>query len=76
MKTEFTLIVIAHSLNSVSNVNKAIPLLKEYKNVLCLLDNDLDEGIRIHAKASLWQKPPGFPVWRYQAAGFHLELSA
>ena len=27
-------------LNSVSNVGKAIPLLKEYKNVLCLLDND------------------------------------
>lgn len=27
-------------LNSVSNVGKAIPLLKEYKNALCLLDND------------------------------------
>ena len=28
-------------LNSVSNVGKAIPVLKEYKSVLCLLDNDL-----------------------------------
>lgn len=27
-------------LNSVSNVGKAIPLLKEYKNAFCLLDND------------------------------------
>lgn len=27
-------------LNSVSNVGKAIPLLKEYKSALCLLDND------------------------------------
>lgn len=27
-------------LNSVSNVNKAIPLLKEYKTCFCLLDND------------------------------------
>lgn len=27
-------------LNSVSNVNKAIPLLKEYKSAFCLLDND------------------------------------
>lgn len=27
-------------LNSVSNVGKAIPLIKEYKNSFCLLDND------------------------------------
>jgi len=27
-------------LNSVSNVGKAIPVLKEYKSALCLLDND------------------------------------
>ena len=27
-------------LNSVSNAGKAIPLLKEYKSALCLLDND------------------------------------
>lgn len=27
-------------LNSVSNVGKAIPLLKEYKSAFCLLDND------------------------------------
>lgn len=27
-------------LNSVSNVSKAIPLLREYKSALCLLDND------------------------------------
>lgn len=28
-------------LNSISNVNKAIPLLKEYKSGICLLDNDV-----------------------------------
>ena len=27
-------------LNSVSNAGKAIPVLKEYKSALCLLDND------------------------------------